>query len=211
VPDMPSLAVFMLGAILLNLTPGPDMLYVLARSAGQGRRAGVVSALGIGIGTLVHTLAAAVGLSALLLSSALAYDIIKDLGAMYLIYLGIRMIASQGHYALVMPGNGNSTSLANILRQAVITNVLNPKVALFFLAFMPQFVDPTKGAVAWQFALLGLMFDTSGTLVNITVAQLAGYINTWMTQRPGFSRAQRWLTGSVLIALGARLALGTRR
>ncbi len=137
-PDPSSLVLFMLAAITLNLTPGPDMLYVLATSAGQGRRAGVVSALGIGVGTIVHITAAAVGLSALLMSSAVAFDVVRFAGAIYLGYLGLRTLV--GRSAPAHAAGAPPIGLARAFRQGVVTNVLNPKVALFFLAFIPQFV-----------------------------------------------------------------------
>jgi threonine/homoserine/homoserine lactone efflux protein len=208
-PDMATIGVFLVGAILLNLTPGPDMLYVIARSAGQGRKAGIVSALGIGVGTLVHTTAAAFGLSALLMSSALAYSVAKYVGALYLIYLGVRMILSKR--GVESSTQLKQTRLPSVFRQAIITNVLNPKVALFFLAFTPQFVDTSRGAAAWQFVIFGLLFNTTGTIWNLTVAMLAGYADDWLKNRPSFSRAQRWFTGTVFIALGARIALLERK
>jgi len=207
-PEANSLILFLLATVTLNLTPGPDMLYVIARSVGQGQKAGIVSALGIGVGCLVHTFAAAFGLSALLMSSAVAYDFVKYVGAVYLIYLGARMLISKASMSLGTPLK--EAGLGSILRQGVITNVLNPKVALFFLAFLPQFVDASKGAVAWQIIFLGLLFNTSGTLWNVTVALLAGRVGEGLKSRPGFSQAQRWVTGSVFIGLGVRLALVKR-
>jgi threonine/homoserine/homoserine lactone efflux protein len=204
-PDARALALFVAAGLLLNFTPGPDMLYVLGNSVGRGRRAGVVSALGIGGGTLVHTLAAALGLSALLASSPLAYDVLRYAGAAYLIYLGVRTLLSRGT-ALTAAAKTGAVPLFALFRQGVLTNVLNPKVALFFLAFLPQFVDPSRGGVVWQFAFLGTCFNTTGTLVNSGVALVAGTLGEWASGRPGVSRVQRWFTGSVFLALGARVA-----
>src|SRR5262245_35646575 len=135
--DPANLIVFMTATLALNLTPGPDMLYVIARSVGQGQKAGVVSALGIGAGCLAHTFAAALGLSALLMSSAVAYDVVKYAGAVYLIYLGVRALMSKSRFE--RQSELKPARLSDIFYQGVVTNVLNPKVALFFLAFLPQF------------------------------------------------------------------------
>ena len=207
-PDATSLIVFMTATLTLNLTPGPDMLYVIARSMGQGQKAGVISALGIGGGCLAHTFAAAFGLSALLTSSAVAYDLVKYAGAIYLVYLGARSLLGksplQEHSELI------PTSLSNIFYQGVVTNVLNPKVALFFLAYLPQFTKAGRGSIAWQIIILGLLFNVSGTLVNVVVALLGGRIGEAFKKRPAFARKQRWITGAVFIALGLRLAFAKR-
>lgn len=185
------------------------MLYVIARSLGQGRNAGVVSAVGIGVGELVHTLAAAVGLSALLMSWAIAYSAVKYVGAAYLIYLGVRMILrSKPNQSLVTL---RPTTLRRIFHQAVATSVLNPKVALFFIAFLPQFANPSQGSVAWQIAFLGILFCITSTTVNTTVALLSGSIGNWFTSRPRFSQIQTWFTGSVFVALGTSIALPDRK
>ncbi len=206
--DTTSLIVFMTATLALNLTPGPDMLYVVARSVGQGQRAGVVSALGIGGGCLAHTFAAAFGLSALLMSSAVAYDLVKYAGAVYLIYLGVRALLDKSQ--LLQQAELESASLSRIFYQGLITNVLNPKVALFFLAFLPQFAKAENGSIAWQIIFLGFLFNVSGTLVNVVVALLGGRIGRLFNRRPAFAQAQRWLTGGVFIALGMRLAFQKR-
>ncbi|HEX2987539.1 MAG TPA: LysE family translocator [Chloroflexota bacterium] len=204
-PDLPTLALFMFATLMLNVTPGPDMLYVVANSVGRGQRAGVVSAFGIGAGTLVHTLAAAFGLSALLMSSSLAFDVVRYGGAAYLIYLGIRSLT--GRESPIPSGRLEREGLGKIFRQGMATNVLNPKVALFFLAFLPQFVDPARGSVVVQFILLGTLFNTSGTTVNSLVAVASGYAGERLGKSPGFARTQRWFSGGVFVALGARIAL----
>ena len=204
-PDLPTLALFLVATVTLNVTPGPDMLYVIANSIGLGRKAGVVSALGIGGGTLVHTFAGALGLSALLMSSATAFDLVRYAGAVYLLYLGIRSFMSKE--AQIVAGRVPQIPLGTVFKRGVATNVLNPKVALFFLAFLPQFVDPSRGAVILQFLLLGTMFNLSGTLVNTIVALLVGFAGDRFADNPGFAWLQRWFTGSVFVALGARLAL----
>jgi threonine/homoserine/homoserine lactone efflux protein len=207
-PSLPTLAAFMVAALALNFTPGPDMLYVIARSVGQGRAAGIASALGIGAGTLVHTFFAALGLSALLMSLPVAFEVVKYAGAAYLVYLGIRTLRSKETHTA--ESTVQRESLGRIFRQGMITNVLNPKVAFFFLAFLPQFVDASRGPVAWQFILLGLLFNTSGTLVNCGVALLSSRAGGWLNTRPRVARLQTWFTGTVFLALGLRLALTER-
>jgi threonine/homoserine/homoserine lactone efflux protein len=207
--DLPTLGIFLAATLALNITPGPDMLYVIARGVSQGRAAGIVSALGIGGGTFVHTFVVAAGLSTLLASMPIVFDLVRYAGAAYLLYLGIR--------ALLVKGENNADkqvpheSLWRIFRQGVITNVLNPKVALFFLAFLPQFVDPAQGAVGWQMAFLGLLFNISGTSVNAVVGLLSGSLGDRLRGHRGFWRAQRYITGTIFIGLAARLALGERR
>jgi threonine/homoserine/homoserine lactone efflux protein len=197
-----------LASLALNLTPGPDMLYVLGRSVGQGRRAGVVSALGIGAGTLVHMTAVALGLSALLREVPAAYEAIRYAGAAYLLYLGLRAWLERGSMA-VRGGGEEHVPLWRVFRQGVVTNVLNPKVALFFLAFLPQFVSPERGPVGLQIVLLGLAFDISGTAVNVGVGLAGGWLGDLLRRNPRLARAQRWFTGGVFVALAVRLALPT--
>jgi threonine/homoserine/homoserine lactone efflux protein len=199
----------MAAALALNLTPGPDMLYVATRSASEGRAAGVVSALGIGAGTLVHIAVVALGLSALLDTVPVAYTIVRLAGAGYLVYLGIRafIATSDG-------GDGprlERASLWRIFRQGVVTNVLNPKVALFFVAFLPQFVDPARGDAALQIVALGLLFDASGTVVNLAVALLASGVARRLRREGRASRWMKRVTGLVFIGLGLKLALSSRR
>jgi threonine/homoserine/homoserine lactone efflux protein len=201
--DAATLGLFLLATLTLNLTPGPDMLYVLARSVGQGRRAGVMSALGIGAGILVHMSALALGLSTLLLQVPVAYEAVKIVGAVYLLYLGVRIILSRNE--TLAGSQVERASDGRIFRQGVITNVLNPKVALFFLAFIPQFIDPSRGPVGWQVILLGLLFDTSGTIVNIVVALISGTLGNRMRANSRLTRIQQWFTGTVFIGLAARL------
>ncbi|HKR33625.1 MAG TPA: LysE family translocator [Steroidobacteraceae bacterium] len=207
--DFASLALFMTATLALNLAPGPDMLYVSTRSLTQGRRAGVISALGIGAGTVVHTVAIASGLAALLHALPLAYEIVRFAGAAYLIWLGVQALRGKAG-----PASSKMLDRASewaVFRQGAITNILNPKVALFFLAFLPQFVDPARGSVALQIVVLGCLFNTSGTIVNIAVAYLAASAGRWLGARGHVERIFRWLTASVFIGLGLRLALGERR
>ncbi len=209
-PSPAPLAIFLVAALALNISPGPDMFYVISRSLEHGRRAGIVSALGIGAGTLVHTFVAAIGLSALLLSLPIAYELIRYAGAAYLAYLGIRMLLARGSNGATAEtrASTNNLSLRGLFRQGATTNILNPKVALFFLAFLPQFVDQSKGAVALQVIFLGLLFDTSGTSVNVIVATLAGRASDSLKNRSGFRRFQKLLPATILIGLGLLVALG---
>lgn len=199
----------MLAGIALNVTPGPDMLYVIARSASEGRKAGIVSALGIATGTLVHIGLVAGGLAGLLRSVPIAFDIVKYAGAAYLVYLGVRAILSRDTptEAIELP----PARLGALYRQGVLTNVLNPKVALFFLALLPQFVDPARGPVALQVIFLGMLFNTTGTIVNCIVAIAASRIGAWTRTRVAAARRLHRITGGVFIALGVRLAFVERR
>lgn len=205
-----TLAVFLAATLALNLSPGPDMLYVISRSLEQGRKAGIVSALGIGAGTLVHTFLASIGLAALLLSVPIAFQLIRYAGAAYLVYLGLRMLLARNtsKSSAIQTYPMSSRGLDTVFRQGVMTNVLNPKVALFFLAFLPQFVDPSKGSVGLQMIALGLLFDTSGTCVNTIVATLAGYANESLKDRSALHQVQRLLPAAILIGLGVLVALG---
>lgn len=204
-----ALPLFLLASWALNIAPGPDMLYVLARSANQGRRAGLVSALGIAGGTVIQTSLVALGLAGILAAVPLAYDIVKFVGAGYLIYLGIRALLSRQN-SLTTP-QVEQTALWRVFAQGVVTNVLNPKVALFFLAFLPQFTSPAYGSVPLQIITLGMLFNLSGTLVNIIVALLAGSLGGWLKRNPRASRILNWLTGGIFIGLGVRLAFLQRQ
>jgi threonine/homoserine/homoserine lactone efflux protein len=208
-PELRTIAVFMVAALALNLTPGPDMLYVVARAGSEGRAAGVASALGIAAGCLVHTLALAAGLSALLVAIPAAYEVVRYAGAAYLVYLGVRALAGRGAEKPTAPPA--PTPMAAVFRQGVLTNVLNPKVALFFLALLPQFVDPRRGSAALQIVVLGLLFNISGTLVNLAVAALASRATGFLRERERGVRAVQRLAGAVFLGLGARLVMAGRR
>jgi threonine/homoserine/homoserine lactone efflux protein len=202
---------FALAGLLLNLTPGNDMLYVASRSAGQGVRAGIISSLGIMTGCLVHLTFAAAGLSAILASSATAFSIIKYAGACYLVYLGIKAILSKKAAGLERAEKTVAASGRRIFWQGVLTNVLNPKVALFFLAFLPQFIDVREKHATEAIILLGAWFDASGTIVNILVAVLFGRIGERMRKSPRWLKVQEKITGLVLIALGIKVAFTSKK
>ena len=201
--------IFALATLMLNITPGNDMLYVATRSTSQGVKAGIVSALGVAGGCIVHLLAAVIGLSAIIANSALAFDIIKYAGAAYLIYLGVRSILSKQNKFRIQD-KVEKKSLPRLFWQGVLTNVLNPKVALFFLAFLPQFVHPEKGNASLQILLLGLWFNFSGTLVNCIVALLFGKLGNWLADKQAFIKWQNKVTGLLLIGLGIKVGLSYR-
>jgi threonine/homoserine/homoserine lactone efflux protein len=199
---------FASATLALNLTPGPDMLYVSARSIAQGRRAGILSALGVASGCIVHMSLVAFGLARLLASVPLAYEIVRYTGAAYLIYLGIRLLID-ARAELAQPVAVQSGS--RVFLQGLVTNVLNPKVALFFLAFLPQFADPARGALWWQFLELGVLFNLSGTVVNVTVALLASATGGLARNGGVAGLWLRRLSATVFIGLGARLAFASGR
>jgi len=208
--DWSTLSLFIAAASILVFIPGPNTLYIIARSVQQGRAAGIVSSLGVQLGTLFHVAAAAFGVSALLLSSALAFDIVKYAGAAYLIYLGIKTLLTKEK---IEPTEEiKRTSLSRVFFQGAIVNVLNPKTALFFFAFLPQFIDATRGAVAMQIVLLGMILVFLGILSDTVYALAAGSIGNRLRGSIRFLRAQRYFAGSVYIGLGAATALtGTHK
>jgi threonine/homoserine/homoserine lactone efflux protein len=202
------LALFVAAGLLLNVTPGPDMAYIAARAAAGGFRDGAAATFGITAGCVVHTIAAALGLSAVLATSAAAFEIVKWLGAAYLLYLGVKLLAGS---ARAKPALGARPLLpparvTRILREAFVINVFNPKVALFFLAFLPQFIAADAPAKAWSFVLLGCLFNFNSLFVNLPVAWLASRAGRGLRES---TRAARWLTGAVgalFVLLAARLA-----
>ena len=208
-PEWSSFLLFVAAGLLLNITPGPDVLYIVGRSIGQGRLAGVVSALGIAAGCLVHIAAAALGLSAVMLAVPLAFDAVRYAGAAYLVWLGVRALVSR-HGGLEVR-RLEPVPLARIFRQGVVTNVLNPKVALFFLAFLPQFTDAARGPLPVQFVLLGLVFVFNGLIVCLGYALAASWLGDWLKSRYGFSTWLNRAMGGLFIALGLRLAFDSRR
>ncbi len=207
-PDVSNLLLFIVATITLNVTPGPDMLYVIARSVGQGRAAGIVSALGIAVGCFVHIFAVTFGLASLLIAVPVAYEITKYVGAAYLICLGIRTIVNRPVKNAETPTS--DANLPAIFFQGIVTNVLNPKVALFFLAFLPQFAN-RDGSFAAQIIFLGVLFNILGTLVNVIVALAASYTGLRFKTRIRNSSVPRRLTGGILIGLGVRVALLERK
>ena len=196
---------FLAAGILLNLTPGPDTVYILGRSIAQGREAGIASALGISLGSIFHTCAAALGLSAILATSALAFGTIKLLGGAYLIFLGIKMILDR-RKQLSLPSNFRRRTTIAAFRHGVLTNILNPKVALFFLAFLPQFIDPASGAKVPAFILLGLTFVTTGTIWCLILAWFASVFSERLRANETISQWLNRTAGALFVFLGLRLA-----
>ena len=203
--DATRLTLFFFTALVILVTPGPAVLYIVARSVEQGRLAGIVSTLGVGFGTMFHVAAAALGISALLATSATAFGVLKYLGAAYLIYLGIRKLMERDR------DRGECVqspeSLGRMFWQGVVVNVLNPKTALFFLAFLPQFIDVSRGHATLQMVALGLLFVVMGICSDGIWALFAGSAGNWLKTHVGLLRAQRYFSGGVFIALGLVMAL----
>jgi threonine/homoserine/homoserine lactone efflux protein len=198
-------AAFVGAGLLLNISPGPDNLYIVSRSVTQGRRAGLLSALGTGSGCLVHTTAAAFGLSTILALSSLAFDIVKYAGAAYLVYLGVRALVAKPRDAGLLridPGSGGSWA---VYRQGAVTNILNPKVALFFLAFLPQFIDVHAGYGVLPFLILGGVFVFNGTIWCLLLALAAALAADTLRRIPRLAGALDRASGVVMIALGLNL------
>ena len=198
-------ALFLVAGILLNLTPGPDTVYILGRSIAQGREAGVASALGISLGSIFHTCAAALGLSAILATSALAFGTIKLFGGAYLIFLGIKMVLVRRRQ-LSLPSNFRRRTTLAAFRQGILTNILNPKVALFFLAFLPQFIDPASNAKVFAFLILGLTFVTTGTIWCLILAWFASALSERLRSNETISQWLNRTAGALFVFLGLRLA-----
>lgn len=196
---------FWTASLILIVTPGPDMLYIIGRSISQGKLAGLVSAIGIGVGCLFHVVAVSVGLTALLKAVPLAFEIMRYAGACYLLYLGIRMWYSAGRPS--EDSRVEATPLIDIFKQGMITNMLNPKVALFFVAFLPQFVETSIENVAFQLGGLGILFDITGTAINIVIAYAASYAGERMKRRLRSSVILNRFSALIMILLGLRLAM----
>ncbi len=208
--EVSRLPVFLFASLILLLTPGPAVLYIVARSLDQGRLAGLVSVLSVEIGNSFHVIAAALGVSALLMSSALAFSVVKYLGAAYLVYLGLRKLFSR---AGTQPTEAQPTvtverqRLRAIFSQGVVVAALNPKTALFFLAFLPQFVDRSRGSVTVQMLVLGCMFVAMAIVSDGLYALLAGSVGQWLKGTRAFLWAERYVAGSIYIGLGVTAAL----
>jgi threonine/homoserine/homoserine lactone efflux protein len=205
IPDHSSLVIFLTAALVLLAIPGPAVTYVVGRSIGLGRSAGLVSALGIAVGTCFHVAAAAVGLSALLMSSAIAFGVVKYLGAAYLIYLGVQKLRREE--SLEPSGSAARVKLSRVFGQGVIVNVLNPKTALFFFAFLPQFVNPSRGPVAAQILFLGLLFAAMGVVSDSLWGLFAGTVADRLRRNTRWSRTERYVSGGMLISLGLATAV----
>ena len=201
-PDGGTLAVFAAASLALAVVPGPAVLYIVAQSVQGGRRAGVVSAFGVSTGGMFHVAAAVVGLSAVLAASAEAFTVVKLVGAAYLVYLGIRTLLSRDDR---IAGRDAEPTLASTYRRGVIVNILNPKTALFFLAFLPQFVDP-DGSTRGQLAVLGLLFVAIALTTDLVWALVAGTAGAVLKRSRTFLRLQRYVSGTIFVGLGALAA-----
>ena len=212
VPSANTIVLFMLSALALNLSPGPSILFILSRCLAQGRRAGVVSAFGLATASVIQAVAAAYGLATLFLYSALAFGIVRYCGAAYLIYLGVSGLLAGGLAgSTAARARKAPVSLAKIYWQALAADLLNPKLLLFFFAFLPQFVDPAAGDPQAQMLVLGLLFQVTGLPTNLAVAFAGGSLAHLLARSPAWARLQSWLSGAVLIGLGLKLAFTERR
>jgi threonine/homoserine/homoserine lactone efflux protein len=205
IPDPPAIGLYVLAALALLIVPGPSVLYVVTRSIEHGRRAGLASVVGIHVGTLVHIAAATLGLSALVLSSAVAFTAVKVAGALYLIGLGLWTLFSKHPDADI--ALGGERNLRRAFAQGIVVNVLNPKTALFFLAFLPQFVDPNAPHPAVQIAFLGFLFAILGMITDSVWALAAGTAGGMLRRSRRFVKVQRYVSGTVYLGLGVATAL----
>lgn len=203
--DLQTFSVFAFAAFMLNITPGNDMIFVATHATSHGIRAGIMASLGIAVGCLVHIFAAVVGISAIVAKSAFLFDTIKYLGAAYLMYVGTKSLLSKTQTFDIESVDKEKTHF-EIFKQGVVTNALNPKVALFFLAFLPQFIPPQYNHTGFLILMLGLWFSFSGTVVNALVAVAFGKAGNFLSQHPLFVKWQEKFTGLILILLGLKVA-----
>lgn len=203
--DLHTLILFVVAALSINLIPGPDVIYIVTNTMKGNMRAGIKASLGLGVGYLIHTVAAVLGLSTLILSSAFLFTLIKYLGALYLLYLGVSALFNcyRNETTMLSPSTDKKTS--NIFQQGVVVSVLNPKVAMFFLAFLPQFIDPVAADATQQLLILGLLFSGLATLCNLLYASLGSIVFT-SSKAQQYSRALEGVSGAILIGLSAKIA-----
>ncbi|RVT45612.1 LysE family translocator [Rheinheimera sediminis] len=206
-----NLWLFIISGLLLNISPGPDTVLIVSRSASQGWRAGLVAVAGIGTGVFVHIFAAALGVSALLATSATAFTLVKLAGAAYLVYLGVKMLLAKPAEHGVVVQQVSSASFRSIFLQGFVTNVLNPKVALFFLAFVPQFIAVDAANKALAFVILGFIFNVNGMLWCVFLAVSAGFAGKKMKVSPLVAQWLNKSMGALFVALGVKLALADQR
>ena len=200
-----SMVVFLLAALGLLLIPGPAVIYIVTRSVAQGRRAGMASVLGIELASLGHAVAAAFGLSAVLLASSTVFSLVKYAGAAYLVYLGVRAIFSRAVEPQIE--KGTPPSLSRLFRKGFLVQILNPKTALFFYAFLPQFVDPARGSTVVQILFLGALFVMLAIITDSAYALVTSGVGKLMLQKAAFQRAQKYVTGGIYITLGLAAAV----
>ena len=205
-PDLQNFLLFALAALMLNITPGNDMIFVISRSLSYGTKAGIFAALGIGLGCFVHIFASVVGLSVIIQQSEILFNIIRYAGAAYLIFIGIMSFIEKPSTMIFNQNQNDKNTNLKILRQGTITNVLNPKVSLFFLAFLPQFVNNGENITS-QILFLGLCFNFSGTVINVLIALLFSKIIAKLSNFQQFWKIQNKISGAVLVGLGLQIAL----
>lgn len=203
-PALSTIAIFLLAGLGILVIPGPAVLYIVTRSVAQGRRAGLASVGGIETANLVHLIAAALGLSALLMTSALAFSVVKYLGAAYLIFLGIRTLLTRNKHPVL--SNPTSQKLSQLYANGFLVNLLSPKAALFYYAFLPQFVDPARGSVVEQLLVLGITFAMLASCTDSLYALLGATIGQFFRSSARFRQASRYITGSIYIVLGLATA-----
>lgn len=201
---------FVIAAILLNLTPGADTLYILTRSVSQGKKAGLASVAGIMTGCVVHVFCAAFGLSLILTTSARVFTFVKWAGAGYLIFLGLKTLLEKQNHFTGTSMNGNSKDIFNIYKQGILTNVLNPKVALFFLSFLPQFINPAQASGSLPFLILGTTFLCTGTIWCLALSWMASSMTHALRTHPVIGILLQKISGLVFIGFGVKLALSDR-
>lgn len=201
---------FLLAGILLNLTPGNDTIFILSRTIAQGKQAGIMSVLGIATGSIIHTTFAAFGLSIIIAESIIAFSILKYAGAFYLAYIGFKMLTDQSPVEIGIQSKEKEVNLKKVYRDAVITNLLNPKVALFFIAFLPQFIDPEYKNTVLPFMLLGVSFTITGTAWCLTLVNFATVISFKLTRNKNLTIYITKACGAILIGLGIKVAFNAR-
>lgn len=207
--ELSSLLLFVVACLAINMIPGPDVIYIVSNTMKGKLASGFKAAMGLGVGYFVHTLAACLGLSAIILSSAVAFSAVKWLGAAYLVYLGVQSLISMWRGESKLEVSENVERNKNVFVQGVIVSILNPKVALFFLSFLPQFIDTSAGAASMQLLVLGLVFSALATLCNILYAS----VGSWVFSRPNsqrYSRALEGVSGVLLIGLASKVAISDR-
>jgi threonine/homoserine/homoserine lactone efflux protein len=210
-PYMPieNIVLFLTTAVVMICTPGPDIIYVSTRGIAQGRETALLSTLGVCLGYLVHTALAVLGLSALLQASAVAFEMVRYAGAAYLLYLGVKTLLSKEPFLPTQ--NSQPLPKGRIVWQGVLTSVLNPKGILFFLSFLPQFISPQSGHVSLQLIVCGLTFTVLCLLIYGAIGYFSGQVGDRLTKQPTISLALKWLSGSVLVGLGIRMAWPERK
>ncbi|HIP22819.1 MAG TPA: LysE family translocator [Rhodobacteraceae bacterium] len=209
-PEWPAFSTFLLASLAVGASPGPGMMFAVARSLEQGRAAGAVSVLGLSAGSLTWCFAGAFGVAALIAASPLAFSALRYFGAAYLVYLAGRTLLSQNQPLAEAGQKKRKDPAMRLFTQAFATNLMNPKSVLFYLAFVPQFTDPERGSVIAQFLLLGIIFNITGNSINMMVALFFGHIGEWLNAHPSVWRVQKWFTATVFCGIAAHLVFAPR-